>query len=96
MDSERPPAAPEPTGDARVDEAIAGLASLGELPLDDHPDVLEAVHDRLREILGELGDPGRPPRPGEPGRQGELGSFNDRGVGREYGASQGYGEGQRR
>jgi hypothetical protein len=84
MDSERPPAAPEPTGDARVDEAIAGLASLGELPLDDHPDVLEAVHDRLREILGELGDPGRPPRPGEPGRPGqqaELGSFTDRGRG---------------
>jgi hypothetical protein len=92
MDFERPPAAPEPTGDARVDEAIAGLASLGELPLDDHPDVLDAVHDRLREILGELSDPGRPPRPGEPGRpgqQGELGSYTDRGRAE-------YGEGQRR
>jgi hypothetical protein len=79
MDSERPLAAPQPTGDARVDEAIAGLASLGELPLDEHPPVLETVHDRLREILGELGDQGRPVRPGEPGRagqQGELGSFS--------------------
>jgi hypothetical protein len=93
MDSERPAAAPQPTGDARVDEVIAGLASLGELPLDEHPDVLEAVHDRLREILGELGDPGRTTRPGEPGRpgqQGELGSVTDRGAPGEHG------EGQRR
>jgi hypothetical protein len=78
MDSERSVAAPPPTGDARVDEAVAGLASLGEAPLDEHPQVLEAVHDRLREILGELGDPDRPTRPGEPGRpgrQGELGAF---------------------
>ncbi|HSZ42691.1 MAG TPA: hypothetical protein VK817_22240 [Trebonia sp.] len=93
MDSERPAMAPPTTGDARVDEVIAGLASLGELPLDEHPDVLEAVHDRLREILGELGDPGRTIRPGEPGmlgQQGELGSFTDRGAPGEHG------EGQRR
>jgi len=74
MDTEplRPPAAT--TGDSRVDEAIARLAALREAPLDEHPPVLEAVHDKLREILGELGDAGgpRPARPGERGEQGQL------------------------
>jgi len=56
MDTERSlPAAPG-TGDPRVDQAIEELAARGELPLEEHPPVLEAVHDRLREILGELGD----------------------------------------
>jgi hypothetical protein len=82
MDSERVRPALVPTGDSRVDAAIGGLASLEETDLAERPAVLEGVHDRLREILGELGDPGRqasavPPRPGEPGRPGaqdELGS----------------------
>jgi hypothetical protein len=77
MDSERPAPQPPATGDARVDDAIAGLAVLGELPLDEHPPVLEAVHDRLREILGELGDTARqgtpPMRPGQQWQQGQLG-----------------------
>jgi hypothetical protein len=74
---------PKSTGDARVDQAVAGLEALADLPLDEHPAALEAVHDRLREILGELGDAGRPgaqgrtsapgaqAEPGEPGRRGE-------------------------
>jgi hypothetical protein len=70
MDTERMPASPPDTGDPRVDQAIAGLAALDELPLDEHPAVLEEVHDQLRGILGELGEPGRPGRPGE---QAELG-----------------------
>ncbi len=49
-----------PTGDPRVDRAIAGLAGLDDLPLDDRPEVLEEVHDQLRGLLGELGEPGRP------------------------------------
>ena len=85
MDSERFPVAAGPaadravspedgartgsTGDPRVDEAVAGLAALGERPLEEHPPVLGAVHDKLRDILGELGEPGRP---GRPGLQGEL------------------------
>ena len=79
MDTERPGGASSPahhgTGDPRVDEAIAGLSRLREAPLDEHAPVLEAVHDRLREILGELGEAGavRPPRPGEHGQQGQLG-----------------------
>jgi hypothetical protein len=76
MDSERFRPALAPTGDPRVDAAIAGLASLEDMDLPERPAVLEEVHDRLREILGELGDPdGRPgpggARPGEPGRRGE-------------------------
>ena len=78
MDSERIRPALAPTGDSRVDAAIGGLASLDDVDLADRPAVLEQVHDRLREILGELGDPGRqasvaPARPGERGEQGELG-----------------------
>lgn len=78
MDSERVRPALAPTGDSRVDAAIGGLASLDDVDLADRPAVLEQVHDRLREILGELGDPGRqappaPARPGERGEQGELG-----------------------
>ena len=87
MDTERPVPTQSGTGDPRVDEAIAGLSRLREAPLDEHPPVLEAVHDRLREILGGLGtaapgatppdtprDAGRPgpARPG-PARPGEHG-----------------------
>jgi len=74
------------TGDSRVDDAISGLARLREAPLDEHPQVLEAVHDRLREILGELGTvppggadgaspraPRGAPAPDERWQQGELG-----------------------
>jgi hypothetical protein len=70
MDPERTHPTQPSTGDSRVDEAIAGLAALGDLPLDERPAALEDVHDRLREILGELGAPGTPGRHGE---QGELG-----------------------
>ncbi len=56
MDTERSPATPAGTGDARVDQAIEELAALDGLPLAEHPHVLEAVHERLREILGELGE----------------------------------------
>lgn len=88
MDPERPRPAADPTGDPRVDAAIAGLASLDDMDLAERPAVLEAVHERLRGILGELGDHGRPEpaspvlpgeesvlpgAPGARGGQGELG-----------------------
>jgi hypothetical protein len=69
---ERPPLVP--TGDPRVDAAVAGLAAIDDLDLADRPAVLEDVHAQLRELLGELGD-AVPPRPGEPGRRGEQGQF---------------------
>ena len=71
MCTERTEPTAAPTGDPRVDQAIAGLSALEEMDLDERPAALEAVHDRLREILGELGDV----RPGEPGRRGEQGEL---------------------
>jgi hypothetical protein len=51
------------TGDPRVDEAVAQLGQLDQAPLEEHPAILGQVHDRLREVLGELspGDPQRAP-----------------------------------
>jgi hypothetical protein len=42
------------TGDERVDEAVTALDGLADLPVDDHPAVLEQVHGRLAEILAGL------------------------------------------
>ena len=73
MEPERERSAPVPTGDPRVDVAVEQLASIEDMDLADRPAVLGEVHDRLREVLGELGDApsGEPVRPGEPGRRGE-------------------------
>jgi hypothetical protein len=73
MEPQRERPAPAPTGDPRVDAAVEQLASIEDMDLADRPAVLEDVHDRLREILGELGDArsGEPVRAGEPGRRGE-------------------------
>jgi len=81
MDAEPTRPTLAPTGDARVDQAIEGLSDLDQIDLDERPAVLEEVHDRLREILGELSEAGRAgqaaagaqPRPGQPGRPGEQG-----------------------
>ena len=55
----RPPGERE-TGDDRVDDAVAGLSRLPGRPVDEHVAVLEEVHGRLRDILGELNEgPGR-------------------------------------
>lgn len=52
------------TGDARVDEAVARLDDLAELPVAEHPAVFEYVHERLTEALGDLDvrDPSGPGR----------------------------------
>jgi hypothetical protein len=57
------------TGESKVDEALARLDELAELPVAEHPAVFEQVHRRLREVLGELdaGPPGGAGLPG-PGR----------------------------
>jgi hypothetical protein len=44
------------TGDARVDAAIEGLSRLAGAPPKEHVAVLEEVHGRLRDILGELAE----------------------------------------
>lgn len=45
-----------PTGDRRVDDVVTGLARLPGRPAGEHVSVLEEVHGRLRDILGELDD----------------------------------------
>ena len=56
-----PVAALPPTGDDRVDAAVASLGRLPGTPADEHVAVLEEVHGRLRDILGELNEgPERP------------------------------------
>jgi hypothetical protein len=58
-DGDTPPLAgglPPATGDDRVDQAVAGLSRLPGRPADEHVAVLEEVHGRLRDILGELGE----------------------------------------
>ena len=45
-----------PTGDDRVDAALARLSRLPGTPADEHVAVLEEVHGQLRDILGELNE----------------------------------------
>ena len=51
-----PALAPPPTGDDRVDAAVAGLSRLAAGPAEEHVAVLEEVHGRLRDILGEVNE----------------------------------------
>jgi hypothetical protein len=50
------PLHPPPTGDDRVDQAVAGLGRLAGAPAEEHVAVLEEVHGRLRDVLGELSE----------------------------------------
>jgi hypothetical protein len=52
----RPAAEPPPTGDDRVDAALAGLSRLAGAPAEEHVAVLEEVHGRLRDMLGEVNE----------------------------------------
>ena len=54
------------TGDSRVDEAVAQLGRLDEAPLAEHPAILGEVHDRLRDVLGELSPGDNQRAPGTP------------------------------
>ena len=69
LDAERIVAEAPATGDARVDDAVAGLSRLQGRPADEHVAILEEVHGRLRDILGELDETPESPRavtgPGE-------------------------------
>jgi hypothetical protein len=58
LDTERSVAEAPATGDARVDDAVAGLSRLRGRPAEEHVAVLEEVHGRLRDILDDLGPSG--------------------------------------
>jgi hypothetical protein len=53
---ERSVAGAPPTGDQRVDDAVAGLSRLHGRPADEHVAVLEEIHGQLRDILGEVAE----------------------------------------
>ena len=53
MNGENPAERPL-TGDERVDAAVASLDQMADLPVEDHPAMLEQVHGRLAEILAGL------------------------------------------
>jgi hypothetical protein len=44
----------EETGEPRVDQAVAGLDRLADLPPDEHVPVFERTHATLRQVLNEL------------------------------------------
>ena len=51
------------TADPRVDDAVARLAELRDLPTADHVSVYEDIHSRLNDALADLGDPANPHQP---------------------------------
>ncbi|MFC4049446.1 hypothetical protein ACFOY4_07120 [Actinomadura syzygii] len=57
---------PEPTGEPRVDAALARLGELGGRPVSAHVEVFEDVHQRLQEILAAAGEEEERPRPAFP------------------------------
>ncbi|MFB4309871.1 hypothetical protein [Actinomadura sp. GTD37] len=62
---------PGPTGDPRVDAAVAPLGELGGRSVSEHVEIYEDVHRRLQELLASAGQdepsqPSQPPRPAFP------------------------------
>lgn len=54
IDANWTPALPIPvTGDQRVDAALAKLTTLNADDVHSHVDVMQAVHDELREVLAD-------------------------------------------
>jgi len=62
-------AAPDSTGEPRVDDVLRRLDELERLPVVEHPPVFEAIHGQLVEALGELrtgaDQPGPPEQPSQ-------------------------------
>lgn len=52
------------TGDSRVNAALRGLDSLGDLPVAEHPRVFERAHAGLVDVLEDLRSSGDPPDSG--------------------------------
>jgi hypothetical protein len=58
------------SGDPRVDEAVARLGRLDDLPLDEHVVLYEDLHDELGRVLSDLSaeQDGAAGQPGPAGR----------------------------
>ena len=48
---------PEPTGHQGVDDVVASLDQLDDLPVADHVQVFESAHDRFRDALSAGNEP---------------------------------------
>ncbi|MDR0416389.1 MAG: hypothetical protein LBH76_03555 [Propionibacteriaceae bacterium] len=53
--------APPTTGHPAIDAALAAVARLGDIDLDEHPERLAAAHAVVRAALDEAGSPGASP-----------------------------------
>ncbi|MDQ3155807.1 MAG: hypothetical protein M3Q98_03660 [Actinomycetota bacterium] len=49
------PSEPASTGHGGIDEAIARLDRLDELPVDAHPEIFDEIHTGLRDALANAG-----------------------------------------
>lgn len=60
--------APDPTGDERVDSALARLGDLGAAAVAEHVEIFEDVHRRLQDVLASVDqESAAPPIPAPPG-----------------------------
>ena len=50
------PVEPETTGDESVDEVVASLRGLDDLPVSEHVAVFERAHESLRQVLSGAGE----------------------------------------
>ena len=66
--SETGPAAPDRTGLTSVDDVVASVDALDGRPLDEHAEVYEQAHQRLRRALDETDQPASPEPPVDPAR----------------------------
>jgi hypothetical protein len=55
------PPPPEPTGDERVDAALARLGELTAAPVAEHVEVFEEVQRRLQDVLASIDQDAEPP-----------------------------------
>ncbi|WP_242911198.1 hypothetical protein [Actinomadura terrae] len=62
---------PEPTGDPRVDAALARLGDLPGRPVPEHVEIFEDVHQRLQELLADADEDEHPAQPGYPAQAGQ-------------------------
>lgn len=44
-----------PTGNGRIDDAMARLTRLDEVPVDSHPEIFDEIHAGLRDALANAG-----------------------------------------
>ncbi|MEW2359354.1 hypothetical protein [Spirillospora sp. NPDC029432] len=68
-----PPPGPEPTGDPRVDEALARLGGLAGTPVAGHVAVFGEIHQRLQDLLTSADQDDHPASPAAPATPGPGG-----------------------